>query len=785
MRILHTAVAVAAAGASLAWGLAQAAVPAAASGTAPRAWGCFSAPIKTPASGLNGDNAVAGDFDGNHTTDLLVSTGSQPDLWLGDGTGRFVEKGIVTVPGVNPAVGIGRMVTGDFDKDGSLDFAVTAGSSIVVMLNDGHANFQATSYDLGLLQFPNHLATADLNHDGVLDLVASLPDQLVVLLGKPASPGTFGTPQKYSAPGGGAGDVQIGDVDHDSNPDVVWTIPNGLNSKVAISYGDGSGGFASSPQILPASGGVIGLGDFNSHGNGWLDIVTSGSVPATYPYSELINRGSRTFDTRSIPLSSANGIGVADLNADGHLDFVVGRPASSGGATVELGNGDGTFRAIGLGIEGSATVANITGDLQRDRGEDIVVINGTDINVLLNEPCAYHPLPPARILDTRLSPPLGHLGSLGPGESITLQVTGSAQRGGGPSGVPSSGVGAVVMNVTATTTTTGSFLTIWPTGSPKPLASNLNWVAGKTVPNLVEVALGDNGQVSIYNAQGQVDVIADVAGYVASPDQPGAGLFNPVVPFRVLDTRTTNGGHQGAVGPGETMNLQVGGRTGSNVPATGVSAVVLNVTVTGPTATSYLTVFPMGASRPVASNLNFVAGQTVPNRVIVKVGTNAGTGASGWVSIYNPVGSVHVIVDVGGWFTDGSNPAANGSSFSGLTPYRILDTRPDGPPVGNHAYPLGPQSLLKLVVAGKGGVPASGASAVVLNVTVTGPTQGSYLTVYPDDAINRPVVSDLNYVPGQTVPNLVVVKLGADGGINIYNEAGSTDVIADVVGWYG
>src|SRR5207249_1388126 len=169
MRILHTTVAVAAAGASLAWGLAQAEVPAAASGNVPRAWGCFGGPITTPASGLHGDNVVAGDFDGNGTTDLLVSTGSQPDLWLGDGTGRFVEKGIVTVPGVNPAVGIGRMVTGDFNKDGSLDFAVTAGSSIVVMLNDGHANFQATSTDLGFLQFPDHLATADLNHDGVLD----------------------------------------------------------------------------------------------------------------------------------------------------------------------------------------------------------------------------------------------------------------------------------------------------------------------------------------------------------------------------------------------------------------------------------------------------------------------------------------------------------------------------------------------------------------------------------------------------------------------------------------
>jgi hypothetical protein len=72
---------------------------------------------------------------------------------------------------------------------------------------------------------------------------------------------------------------------------------------------------------------------------------------------------------------------------------------------------------------------------------------------------------------------------------------------------------------------------------------------------------------------------------------------------------------------------------------------------------------------------------------------------------------------------------------------------------------------------------------VVLNVTVTNTTAASFLTVYPSDA-PRPTASDLNWTAGLTVPNLVVVKLGADGKIALYNLAGSTDVIADVVGWY-
>jgi len=213
-----------------------------------------------------------------------------------------------------------------------------------------------------------------------------------------------------------------------------------------------------------------------------------------------------------------------------------------------------------------------------------------------------------------------------------------------------------------------------------------------------------------------------------------------------------------------------------------VAAVVLNVTVTGPTAPSYLTVYPTGSSQPTASNLNFVAGQTVPNRVIVKVGTN---GTPGWVSFFNAAGSTQVIADIGGWFSDGSNPAASGSRFVGVTPARILDTRTG---TGGFSHPVGPGATIAATVAGVGGVPAMTAtvapSAVVLNVTVTDTTGQSYLTVWPDGA-NQPTASDLNWVPGLTVPNLVVVKVGPNGKIDLYNPAGSTDVIIDVVGWYG
>jgi hypothetical protein len=177
-------------------------------------------------------------------------------------------------------------------------------------------------------------------------------------------------------------------------------------------------------------------------------------------------------------------------------------------------------------------------------------------------------------------------------------------------------------------------------------------------------------------------------------------------------------------------------------------------------------------TQPNASNLNFVAGQTVPNRVIVKVG------ATGQVSFFNAAGGVDVIADVGGWFTDTSS-AVGGSQFVGMTPIRILDTR-DG--TGGFRTPLGPQESLALQVGGVLGVPAA-ASAVVANVTVTGTTAGSYLTAWPDGS-PQPLASDLNWTAGITVPNLGVVKLGPNGKLDLYNAAGSTDVILDVVGYY-
>ncbi len=229
---------------------------------------------------------------------------------------------------------------------------------------------------------------------------------------------------------------------------------------------------------------------------------------------------------------------------------------------------------------------------------------------------------------------------------------------------------------------------------------------------------------------------------------------------------------EGSIGPGETYDFYVSGRGG--LPGKGIDAVALNIAVTNATASTYLTVFPRGADRPVAANMNVAAGQTVSNMVIAKTGTN-GT----WISIYNYAGTVDVIVDVLGWYP-------TGGQYTGLTPARLADTRPGYPTIdGQHAGsgPIGPGATLDVTVTGRGNVPTTGVGAVVLNVAATGAAAGTYLTAYPTGD-PRPVAANMNAAPGQTVSNMVIAKVGSNGKVSIYNYSGTVDVVVDVLGWF-
>ncbi|MFF4379989.1 hypothetical protein [Kitasatospora sp. NPDC001547] len=370
----------------------------------------------------------------------------------------------------------------------------------------------------------------------------------------------------------------------------------------------------------------------------------------------------------------------------------------------------------------------------------------------------FVPIDAARFLDTRDGTGTGTPGRrVGAGGVVNLQVA-------GVNGVPATGVTAVVMNVTAVNPTGSGHVTVYPDGQPLPYVSNLNYEAGKIIPNLVTVPVV-NGKVNLRNSAGEVDLVADVAGYYT--DGATGSAFSLITPARFLDTRDGTGtGTPGRrVGAGGVVNLQVAGVNG--VPATGVTAVVMNVIAVNPTGSGHVTVYPDGRPLPFASNLNYEAGQVVANLVTVPV-------VNGKVNLRNSAGEVDLVADVTGYYGD------SGATYSPATPVRLLDTRSG---LGARAGALsGHDGMVSLQVAGVEGIPITGVTAVVLNVTVTEPTGDSNLTVYPHGTA-RPGVSNINFAAGQTRANLVVVPV-VDGRVTFSNNWGDVHVVADLNGYF-
>ena len=297
---------------------------------------------------------------------------------------------------------------------------------------------------------------------------------------------------------------------------------------------------------------------------------------------------------------------------------------------------------------------------------------------------------------------------------------------------------------------------MFPCGGTPPPTSTLNYNAGQTIANMVVVALPASGKVCFYT-NAAAHLIANVNGYFSQNSD-----FNPMSPRRLVDTRTS-------VTPpvklpaGSTLSVQTADRFGIPDDAAAAS---LNLTVTHPSKAGFLAAFPCGTARPTASTLNFVAGQTIANAVLTKIGSE------GKVCIYTNA-DAHVILDVGGWF-----PAD--TDFHALTPARLLDSR-SGTGTSAGIVPANAVVQLKVTQVSGSDIPAD-ASAVVLNVTVTGPQADGHVAVYPCGEA-RPTASNLNYVKGTTIANATVAKIGADGKVCLYTHA-ATHLIADATGWF-
>ncbi|WP_266665997.1 hypothetical protein [Streptomyces sp. NBC_01443] len=369
----------------------------------------------------------------------------------------------------------------------------------------------------------------------------------------------------------------------------------------------------------------------------------------------------------------------------------------------------------------------------------------------------FTPYGPTRLLDTRSG--TGAVKGKVQGYSSTrLKVAGNGS-------IPT-GVTAVALNVTATNTTSGGHVSVFASGNTRPIASNINFEAGQTVPNLVIAQVGEDGYVELYNGGWEpVDLIADVTGYFA---QKEAGGYAPQAPARVVDTRYGTGTQRGPVAGQGSFTVKVA--------EPGATAVALNVTVTNPQEAGHLTVHPAGQAAPTTSNVNFTAGQTVANSVIVPVGKD------GEITVRNGSWAPSdVIVELVGTYS-----TAGACAYVPVTPHRQIDTREtywSKGPWPTRGYLWQAFSLNQ--------------EAWVLNTTVTNTRGAGFLSVAPDPnstgnyadrtavTPERPVSSTLNWTAGRTAANLVQASAGDNGIVDFWNQGWDrADLVVDVFGYY-
>lgn len=394
----------------------------------------------------------------------------------------------------------------------------------------------------------------------------------------------------------------------------------------------------------------------------------------------------------------------------------------------------------------------------------------------------FYGITPTRFIDTRVN---GTKRPLARNSTTTLQM-------GGRAGIPASGVSAVVINLTAVTTTSQGYFTVYPGDKSRPTASSINFPKGWTGANMVTVPVSPDGKVKLYNYGGAAHAIVDVLGWYAEDDsvQAAKGMGNQFFAAtefgdseRMYDSRQDPAG---AFFGGDYIDFQDSWDTEAEARAT--KSYVVNVTAVDATNQGVLTLWNGAGSKPTVSSVNYVKGTIAPNMAVVpaRYYTTAAGGVtqqnSGFRLQNTGSGSVDIVVDLVGYYV--------ADELTGLrfvprdTPKRLVDTR----------RPVGPDTVL----TGAFGTTARTVNAtsvttgdsgfVVANTTGVLPTRRTYLTVWSGEAA-RPSASNLNVNPGvvRSASTYAPLKYTASPeklSFNVYNNAGSMHLVMDVAGTF-
>lgn len=388
----------------------------------------------------------------------------------------------------------------------------------------------------------------------------------------------------------------------------------------------------------------------------------------------------------------------------------------------------------------------------------------------------------AAVLAMVVAPPAGADSSAGGGDYVSLnghaQVLDTRDGTGGVTGqraaettttfpvlgvggVPTSGVGSVMVRVAVLAPTADTWLELWPDGTPRPSRTAVTARTGEDLSAFVAVQVGANGKLAVYQAVGKAHVVVEVHGYFKSAQGTNGGGFVPVAHTRHIDTRSGLGVATGTIPAGGSRTVTL---TGGLIPA-GASAAYVNVAVPGATAKGWMSYAPSGgATRPL---LNYATGTTQQASVVQLTAdgkvtfTNRGTAAA------------HFMLNIEGYFTGSATTGSGYRADAG----RLINTRSVGA-----GLPVAANATIDVQVGGTFGLPTRGIAGALLSITATSEAAG-YVKAWPVGEA-EPALTMMDHGTSRRT-NSIVLKPGTDGKIRIRNGSADTmHLIVDLQGWF-
>ena len=383
-----------------------------------------------------------------------------------------------------------------------------------------------------------------------------------------------------------------------------------------------------------------------------------------------------------------------------------------------------------------------------------LILLGISLPSWAQTPLRFVAVTPCRVVDTRwVNGPFG-------GPPIPRQGSRDFAIPNGPCLIPTTAA-AYSLNVSVVPHGSLGYLTVWPTGQPRPVVATLNSLDGRIKANAIIVPAGVGQAISVF-ATDTTDVVLDINGYFVDATSASALDFFPLPPCRVADTRYPNGGLGSPyLTGGQKRDFPILDATACNIPS-GATAYSLNFAVIPHGPLGYMTVWPTGQSRPVVSTLNDLPGTIIANAAIVPAGDG------GEISVY-PASDTDLVIDINGYF---ALPGSGGLPLYPLAPCRALDTRLS---IGAFTGQLRVD-----IVDSFCSVPST-AQAFVLNATVVPQGGLGYLTLWPDGQ-TKPLVSTLNALDGSITNNMAIVPT-TNGWIDAF-ASGTTQLVLDIFGYY-